>query len=329
MKIRKILLATDFSACSWQAFAPAADLARRLGAFIDLVNCLAHPPRHTRSGQPQTNGSLEDLRRLHRRNLELQAEDPAFKGVPVTAHLLEGMAPEAVVDYAVESETDLIVQSSHGLTDMRRLLLGSFAERLLRISPLPVLTFPSGSGPRQFRPRRIVFPYDFSPAAGAALETVKFLAATYGAKLLVLHAAKVGSQMLPLYAGEGIAVDLGSLPGGEGVPSQLLGNLEEFAGRELRVVDHEEEVVVGDPASVILSRSAEENADLICMPTHGRTGLQRLFLGSMAEKVLRESPCPTWVVHAGYDAQNEKSRLESQEPIFARVPAPTARSCLR
>src|SRR5262245_30084357 len=82
MKIRKILLATDFSACSWQSFAPAADLARRLGAFIELVNCLESPP-----DLPEADGSLDDLRRLHRRNLELQAEDPAFKGVPVTVYL--------------------------------------------------------------------------------------------------------------------------------------------------------------------------------------------------------------------------------------------------
>src|SRR5688572_18744963 len=197
MKIRKILLATDFSAYSWQAFAPAADLARRLGAFIDLVNCLVYPPA-------EANGSREDLRRLHRRNLELQADDPVFRGVPVTAYLLEGEGPKTVVDYAVQRRTDLIVQSSHGLPGMKRLFLESFAERMLRISPLPVLTFKSGEGSRQFRPRRIVFPFDFSPAAAAALETVKSLAATYGARVLVLHAAKVRSQMLPLHAGDGI-----------------------------------------------------------------------------------------------------------------------------
>src|SRR4030095_10955161 len=85
MKIRKILLATDFSACSCQAFAPAADLARRLGAFIELVNCIVYP------GCPDAaSGSRQDLRRLHLRNLELEGGDPAFRGVPITAYFLEG-----------------------------------------------------------------------------------------------------------------------------------------------------------------------------------------------------------------------------------------------
>jgi nucleotide-binding universal stress UspA family protein len=308
MKIRKILLATDFSACSCQAFAPAADLARRVGAFIELVNCMVHPLRHAPANALDARGSLDDLRRLHRRNLELEAGDPVFKGVPVTAYFLEGDGPETVLEYAMKSGTDLIVQASHGLTGMKRLFLGSFAERMLRLSPLPVLTFKSGEGAdgmpsRAFRPQRIIFPYDFSAGADSATETVKFLAATYGARVLVLHAAKSPAQLLPLYCAEGIAVDVKPDSRSEEVHQQLTENLQEFAGRELGGLEHEEQVMTGDPGSVILERADEEHADLICMSTHGRTGLERIFLGSVAVKVLRLAPCPTWTVRTPASAQ--------------------------
>ena len=301
MKVRKILLTTDFSACSTRIFRPAADLARRMEASIELANCMEYPSQFTPSGFLDVSGSQDNLRRLHRRNLEQAAADPAFKGLPLTPHFLEGDGPETVHEFARTIGADLIVQATHGLTGVKRWVLGSFAERILRISSVPVLTFKSAEDariapPKAFRPRRILFPYDYSKAARAALEPLKFLAETYHARVLVLHAWRNPVELLPIYGAEGMAVDIDMVARNKDFLLHLTNDLRQFAGKELDGLEHEEEVVVGDPASVILTRAADGKADLICMSTHGWTGLKKMFLGSVAEKVLRGAPCPTWVV---------------------------------
>jgi len=80
---------------------------------------------------------------------------------------------------------------------------------------------------------------------------------------------------------------------------RLRKDLVEFAEGEFRGVPHEEEVTVGDPATVIMERAAGAKADLVCMATHGWTGLKRAMLGSVAEKVLRGASSPTLTVLAG------------------------------
>jgi nucleotide-binding universal stress UspA family protein len=301
MKIRKVLLTTDFSACSTRTFLPAADLARLLEASIELVNCMEYPSQFTPGGFLDELGSMDNLRRLHRKNLELAAADPAFKGLPLTTHFVEGEGPETVRDFAQSIGADLIIQATHGLTGVKRWVLGSFAERLLRISSIPVLTFKSAEDasivpPREFQPQRILFPYDYSAAAKAALEPLKFLAATYHAKVLVLHAWRNPAELLPIYGAEGMAVDFEMVSRNRDILGELTRALRQFAGQELGGLEHEVEAVMGDPASVILARATEWQADLVCMSTHGWTGLRKMFLGNVAEKVLRRAPCPTWVV---------------------------------
>src|SRR5437867_12374486 len=108
MKIRKLLLTTDFSPHSREAFGPAADLARRMGASIDLVNCLIYPPQYTPAGFLDFQGPLDTLRKSRRRLLESAAREPIFEGVAVSTHFLEGDGPETVHEFALETGADVI-----------------------------------------------------------------------------------------------------------------------------------------------------------------------------------------------------------------------------
>ena len=74
--------------------------------------------------------------------------------------------------------------------------------------------------------------------------------------------------------------------------------LESFAAAELVDIPHEVDVAHCDPGSEILERSLAWQADLICMATHGHGGLERLFLGSTAEKVVRSASCPVLTVRS-------------------------------
>jgi universal stress protein A len=140
--------------------------------------------------------------------------------------------------------------------------------------------------------RRILAPTDFSELSKQGLKSALELAQTFGAKLLLLHVVE-----LPPYPVEGI------------VPSHLgatlLDDLERQASNELAQVlpeaqgsgvDVARRVVVGIPYRKIVEVAEEEKADLIVMTTHGRTGLSHLVMGSVAEKIVRTSPCPVLTI---------------------------------
>jgi len=130
--------------------------------------------------------------------------------------------------------------------------------------------------------KKIVFPTDFSHCGDAALKLATSLARDTGATLLIVHVEEP-----PVAYG-----------GGEmyyGVPDpaseDLLRMLKEVVPTD-PAVPCEHLLATGDPSSAIAKLAAEEGADLIVMGTHGRTGLTRLLMGSVAEAVVRRAPCP-------------------------------------
>jgi nucleotide-binding universal stress UspA family protein len=128
----------------------------------------------------------------------------------------------------------------------------------------------------------IVFPTDFSSASDAAMHYATSLARDAGAKLLIVHVEEP-----PLAYG-----------GGElyyGIPDPDRGDLTKMLD-ELTpsdpAVPYEHRMLLGEPATEIVRLAEEQSADLIVMGTHGRTGLKRLLMGSVAEAVVRRSACP-------------------------------------
>lgn len=132
----------------------------------------------------------------------------------------------------------------------------------------------------------ILHPTDFSERSGHALRLAAALARDYGARLAVLHVAATS----PLIYSEG------SLP----LDPRLL--VEEARAQldqlQLPINEHRSErhLVEGDAATEILRLAQEMHADLIVMGTHGRTGLARMLMGSVAEQVVRKAPCPVLTV---------------------------------
>ncbi len=129
---------------------------------------------------------------------------------------------------------------------------------------------------------KILFPTDFSHCGDAALRLATALARDCGATLIIVHVEEP-----PIAYG-----------GGEmyyGVPEPASEDLQRMLEQVVptdRAVPYEHRLVTGDPASAVAQLAAEENADMIVMGTHGRTGLTRLLMGSVAEAVVRRAPCP-------------------------------------
>ena len=135
--------------------------------------------------------------------------------------------------------------------------------------------------------RRIVAPTDFSEGANQAVAYAFALAHYVGATLVLLHALDPSTLALegPLSSGEGALLLQNTMRQARFELAQLLPEGQEAT------VEVTRQVVVGTPARTIVEVAAAEHADLIVMATHGRTGLDHMVLGSVAERVLRTAPC--------------------------------------
>jgi len=133
----------------------------------------------------------------------------------------------------------------------------------------------------------ILHPTDFSKHSRCAFGLACALARDYGARLIALHVLVPP----PVAYGDGVVVAADPEPL-RATAQEHLGELE-IPGANVRAERRLEE---GDPATVILRVAKEVHADLLVMGTHGRTGLGRLLMGSVAEEVVRRAPCPVLTV---------------------------------
>jgi universal stress protein A len=133
---------------------------------------------------------------------------------------------------------------------------------------------------------KILFPTDFSTLGQSALETATSLARDRGAKLLIVHVEEPP-----------IAYGGGELYYGINEPDRedLKRMLSEVMPTD-ESVGYEHRLLVGTPAGAIVHLAEKEAVDMIVMPTHGRTGLLRLLMGSVAEEVVRKAKCPVLTV---------------------------------
>jgi nucleotide-binding universal stress UspA family protein len=153
--------------------------------------------------------------------------------------------------------------------------------------------------------RVILHPTDFSESSGCAFRLACSLARDYGARLVVIH-------VMPTVA---VAVPFVTIPAEPlDVREQLLEQLANVQSRDPNVaVEHH--LKEGDPSTEILQYAQQIKCDLIVMGTHGRSGLGRLFLGSVAEQVLRKAPCAVLTVKTPVAASASSSDTLQESAI--------------
>jgi universal stress protein A len=142
--------------------------------------------------------------------------------------------------------------------------------------------------------RKILVPLDFSPPSDYALTYAKALAAEFGASLHLLHVIEdrlmTGPWPVEVYLGELPRIREGLIKDAE---SRMLDCLKSIGESGIQATG---EVLIGSPVQTIVDLAAASGVDLIVMGTHGRTGITHLFIGSVAERVIRHAPCPVFVV---------------------------------
>lgn len=141
---RTIVCATDFGEASERAARQAVELARALGARLELVHVWEIPVIAALDGAMML-GPAQTARVTSELQAQLDAAVARCResGIEVRGRLLEGMADREVVRLASEIGAELIVVGTHGRRGLTRMLLGSIADRIVRTSPVPVLVVPA------------------------------------------------------------------------------------------------------------------------------------------------------------------------------------------
>lgn len=283
--LTKILCPIDFSPTSRGALSHATKLAKQFGASLHLVHVWDLPITPMPFGEgmiPFGPAEIAELREAAEAQLRDAMEELRDPDVSSEAHLIFGIAAEAIVKEAVELNCDAIVMGTHGRSGLPRLMLGSVTERVVRAATIPVYVVPRHEGempaPREIS--RIVCPVDFSAPSDAALRYALAIARLSRSELHVVHVWQ-SSDAEPRREAE-LERELEELVHRHATP-------EDRVARQLRK---------GVPYVEIVLAAEELDADWIVMGTMGRTGLEHFMVGSVAERVLRSSALPVTVVRA-------------------------------
>jgi len=185
VSLKNILLATDFSNVSEKAFAYAVGVARRHNSRLHIVHVY---PETTALLVPQL---AEDRQNEDsRKQMNLISNRPELKDVQHLLTLRTGPVCAALCDVARRENIDLLVLGTHGRSEIKKFVLGSVAEEMVRVAPCPVITVgPSttDASPAAGEFRRILFATDFGRASARAVQYAAFFAKESGAKLTLVH----------------------------------------------------------------------------------------------------------------------------------------------
>ena len=275
--LKRILCPIDFDAHSARALARAQDLARRHGAELRLLHVLPSRP----DSIPTPTAAVMTQDRAARARLEGLAGTIRDGGVRCEAAILHGDPAFRILQAARDSAADLIVMATHGRKGVSRVVLGSVTEAVLHAAPCPLLTIPPRAGGSGGTFRRVLCAVDFSPSSLATFFSAQAMVQDAYSELTVLHVIDRAFASDPPAAARARAEDA-------------------LAGLHERVPVHRcalrDAVRIGETAAEVLKMAAEEDAHLIVVGAHSRRPGMAAMVGSCADRIVRESPCPVLAV---------------------------------
>jgi nucleotide-binding universal stress UspA family protein len=274
----KILVCTDGSPDSEGAVAAALHLAKTTGSTVFVLEVLFYLAGYEMQSPdtlapPVVNLELMQVQETAaQERLAARQAEAAKEGVSLTPRIRTSpSAYEGILEEAGEIQPDLIIMGRHGYTGLTRLLMGSVTARVIGHSPCDVLVVPQGV-PLGFE--RLLMASDGSPDSEAAWTAALGLARAMGSTLI----------------GVAVAASDRDIP----TATAAVRHLEAAADEQgLKV---ETMIPMGRPEEGIVKAAAFKQASLIIVGSHGRTGLKRLLMGSVAERVIGLAACPVLVV---------------------------------
>lgn len=280
----KMVLLLDTSELAEAVIPYATLLANKMGSELDVVNVVEAEVSGDRLAKAYLDKIVEEIK------------EPGI--IKKRSVILNGKAAEQVLDYVERNKIDIIAVASHGHSGIKRWVIGSTADKIIKGAKTPVLVvYSKEKSTTKKIPAfsHILLPLDGSKAAEAALPYAGLIATKMKAKVSLL---RVVSPLVDQYAGppEGYVVDYTGK-----VMKALEEEAQEYLKQTARAFEEKNistsaTMTVGSPTSDIMKYIEKHKVDLVVMSTHGRTGFGRWILGSVADKVLHSAEIPVLLI---------------------------------
>jgi nucleotide-binding universal stress UspA family protein len=278
--VKRILVPLDGTQLSEAIFPLATDLARGHRAELLLVRVLGpqESPEADAAARREADAWLAPIAA----GLALQ--------VPTRWEVCQGVPDRAIAAVARDRGADLVAMSTHG----RGSVTASVAERVVQQAPVPVLVVHGPFAWPRGHVGTVVVPLDGSALSASILPLVAQVAGPFDFAIELLRAVEPVPECAPVEIPAAGRKEMRQRETAE-AEGYLAGVAEPLEARGLRVTRS----IAHGPADVAIVRHAGDvGAGLIAMSTHGRTGLGRRLLGSVAERVLRAAPVPVLLAKA-------------------------------
>jgi nucleotide-binding universal stress UspA family protein len=280
-----ILLPFDGSEGAVAVLDHAAEIARWADATVQVL----YVADSTRDSVTVVEGTTVDaLERAGEETVETAAAALERRGVAHETDVVQGNPAPTIVEYAARYDHDLVVIPTHGREGLSRRLVGSVAEKVVRLCSVPVLTVRMQPDERLVFPyERLLIPTDGSAAAEDAADRSLALAAALDATVHVLSVVD-DSALGPDVRSTVVGAE------SERVATEAVERVVATADdRGVETVGHVEH---GDPVETIRDCVDENDLHAVGMGTTGRRGTDRILLGSVAERTVRTAPVPVLTV---------------------------------
>lgn len=295
MSITKIVVGTDFSEQAEIAMEHAMAVARHSGGSITLLHALnlsvdAYNAAYVTPIPDLYAAQAKEIQMDARTKLEATRERYLGQGVELSHVFVDQLAGNSIVSMSKEMEADLVVVGSHGRGWFKGLLLGSVSHRVAKYAECDVLVA-RGTSPTPGSYKNILIPTDFSETSKLVMQRALEVLAP-GGTIELLHAWQLPG---------GPATYWGAV--GPGFRESLRRSAMDFGEKAMREVagpgvQLSFTQVEGEARDAIKDAVAEGSFDLVMMGTHGRRGLERLLLGSVAESMVRSLEVPVYLVRS-------------------------------
>jgi nucleotide-binding universal stress UspA family protein len=283
--LKKVLVPVDGSDESKHVLPYVSYLAGKFDFTVHLLGVGIGSKRR------RVNQLLDDY--LNEVSADLHAEN-----IKAEIVMRYGRPAEEILAYNESDKFDLILMTTHGRGGITRWWIGSVAEQVVCESPTPVLLIRSKAEESFPEVKKVSFdnilvPLDGSEIGETALPYVEELAAKTDSCVTLMHVIPAHYTFDPKAGNDnGNNLNESTQKASEEYLHGIAGLLEQRSIRAICKVGN------GDPANVVVDYAGENNIGLIAMSTHGRSGVARWVLGSVADKVLHESETPLWLVRS-------------------------------
>jgi len=297
----KILAPLDGSKTAEMVLPNVVRLARESKAKVVLLTVEA-PGLDARKAESSWSNMGDALATLERPDAQMKAYmDSAVgmlagMGVRATTATVTGEAAEEILSYATDNDCDLIAMSTRGRSDLKRGLMGSVTDAVVRASKVPVLAV----GPKSVEGkdldgaiRSVVVPLDGSELAETVLPHVEKLAKLLSLEVVLVRVVRMFPWAYGAY--ERVPMDTTDIEAASELEAkEYLAPVEaRFTAKGIKC---RTEVLHGVPWDKIVNFSGSTNDMMVAISTHGRSGITRLVLGSVADMLIRSLETPVLVV---------------------------------